>query len=183
MWGRRSTTSTRFPSWVATRSAMVRPKNPEPTTRRSKREVIGCLGYLTERAQPIWRGHGFGVCPGEAGLLPISYPRSQSGRQLPHDSISTLWSQQSHSYHRLCVLHVRSGRAGSAEKRTVQIEETSVPNRRRRKLSTAMSAVAALAVASPCAYFLVYESTSDGKPAEHHEFKQAAVMTDLPNEL
>ncbi|TXA43046.1 hypothetical protein DKM27_03865 [Mycobacterium tuberculosis variant bovis] len=33
-----------------------------------------------------------------------------------------------------------------------------MPNRRRRKLSTAMSAVAALAVASPCAYFLVYES-------------------------
>jgi hypothetical protein len=58
-----------------------------------------------------------------------------------------------------------------------------VPNRRRRKLSTAMSAVAALAVASPCAYFLVYESTSGSKPPEHHEFKQAAVMTDLPGEL
>jgi hypothetical protein len=58
-----------------------------------------------------------------------------------------------------------------------------VPNRRRRKLSTAMSAFAALAVASPCAYFLVYESTSGPKPAEHHEFKQAAMMTDLPGEL
>jgi len=58
-----------------------------------------------------------------------------------------------------------------------------VPNRRRRKLSTAMSAVAALAVASPCAYFLVYESTVGNKAPEHHEFKQAAVMTDLPNEL
>jgi hypothetical protein len=46
-----------------------------------------------------------------------------------------------------------------------------------------MSAVAALAVASPCAYFLVYESTSAPKAPEHHEFKQAAVMTDLPNEL
>jgi hypothetical protein len=46
-----------------------------------------------------------------------------------------------------------------------------------------MSAVAALAVASPCAYFLVYESTSGSKPPEHHEFKQAAVMTDLPGEL
>jgi hypothetical protein len=65
----------------------------------------------------------------------------------------------------------------------VQIEETSVPNRRRRKLSTAMSAVAALAVASPCAYFLVYESTTGSKPPEHHEFKQAAVMADLPSEL
>ena len=58
-----------------------------------------------------------------------------------------------------------------------------MPNRRRRKLSTAMSAVAALAVASPCAYFLVYESTSGSKPVEHHDFKQAAVMTDLPGEL
>nr|WP_308012666.1 PirG [Mycobacterium intracellulare] len=58
-----------------------------------------------------------------------------------------------------------------------------MPNRRRRKLSTAMSAVAALAVASPCAYFLVYESTADHKAPEHHEFKQAAVMSDLPGEL
>ncbi len=58
-----------------------------------------------------------------------------------------------------------------------------MPNRRRRKLSTAISAVSALAVASPCAYFLVYESTSSPKAPEHHEFKQAAVMTDLPNEL
>ena len=58
-----------------------------------------------------------------------------------------------------------------------------MPNRRRRKLSTAMSAVAALAVASPCAYFLVYESTESPKPPQHHEFKQAAVVTDLPGEL
>src|SRR6516165_7550974 len=46
-----------------------------------------------------------------------------------------------------------------------------------------MSAVAALAVASPCAYFLVYESTAGDKPPEHHEFKRAAVMSDLPGEL
>ncbi|QZA17606.1 PirG [Mycobacterium malmoense] len=58
-----------------------------------------------------------------------------------------------------------------------------MPNRRRRKLSTAMSAVAALAVASPCAYFLVYESTAGNKPPEHHEFKRAAMMSDLPGEL
>lgn len=58
-----------------------------------------------------------------------------------------------------------------------------MPNRRRRKLSTAMSAVAALAVASPCAYFLVYDSTADTKPVEHHEFKRAASVADLPNEL
>ena len=58
-----------------------------------------------------------------------------------------------------------------------------MPNRRRRKLSTALSAAAAVAVASPCAYFLVYESTAGTKPQEHHQFKQAAVITDLPNEL
>ena len=58
-----------------------------------------------------------------------------------------------------------------------------MPNRRRRKLSTAMSAVAAVAVASPCAYFLVYEATSGSKAPEHHEFKQAAMISDLPNEL
>ncbi|BBX99122.1 hypothetical protein AWC15_08655 [Mycobacterium lacus] len=46
-----------------------------------------------------------------------------------------------------------------------------------------MSAVAALAVASPCAYFLVYESTSGTNPPEHHEFKQAANVADLPSEL
>ncbi|CAM4389983.1 hypothetical protein MB901379_04814 [Mycobacterium basiliense] len=58
-----------------------------------------------------------------------------------------------------------------------------MPNRRRRKLSTAMSAVAALAVASPCAYFLVYESTEDAKPTEHHDFVRAASVADLPTEL
>ncbi len=58
-----------------------------------------------------------------------------------------------------------------------------MPNRRRRKLSTAMSAVAAVAVASPCAYFLVFDSTSGSKAPEHHEFKQAATISDLPNEL
>src|ERR1700744_4441110 len=46
-----------------------------------------------------------------------------------------------------------------------------------------MSAFAALAVASPCAYFVVYESTSSAKAPEHHEFKRAAVMTDLPKRL
>src|SRR5882724_2320799 len=44
MCGRRSTTRTRLSSCVATRSAIVRPKNPEPTTKRSKRAVIGSKG-------------------------------------------------------------------------------------------------------------------------------------------
>src|SRR6202040_2072079 len=64
------------------------------------------------------------------------------------------------------------------------IEETSVPNRRRRRLSTAMSAVAALAVASPFAYQAVSGLLTDHKPpVEHHEFVKAAGMSDLPGEL
>ncbi|MGH9207989.1 MAG: hypothetical protein ACRD1G_15780, partial [Acidimicrobiales bacterium] len=59
-----------------------------------------------------------------------------------------------------------------------------MPNRRRRRLSTALSAVAALAVASPFAYVAVCDLSADSTSApEHHEFVRAAVMTDLPNEL
>ncbi len=58
-----------------------------------------------------------------------------------------------------------------------------MPNRRRRKLSTAMSAVAALAVASPFAAVGVIELTSTQKTPEHRDFVQAGVVTDLPNEL
>ncbi|MDT5202065.1 MAG: hypothetical protein QOH34_3587, partial [Mycobacterium sp.] len=66
----------------------------------------------------------------------------------------------------------------------VQIEETSVPNRRRRRLSTATSAFAALAVASPFAYVAISNLSADIKPApQHREFVRAAEMTDLPGEL
>jgi hypothetical protein len=59
-----------------------------------------------------------------------------------------------------------------------------VPNRRRRRLSTATSAFAALAVASPFAYIAISGVAADIKPApEHHEFVRAASMTDLPGEL
>jgi hypothetical protein len=59
-----------------------------------------------------------------------------------------------------------------------------VPNSRRRKLSTAMSAVAALAVASPIAAIGVVELTATPQKApEQREFVRAAVVTDLPNEL
>ena len=59
-----------------------------------------------------------------------------------------------------------------------------MPNRRRRRLSTATSAFAALAVASPFAYIAVCDLSADIKPApEHHEFVRAASMTDLPGEL
>src|ERR1700749_5041710 len=63
-----------------------------------------------------------------------------------------------------------------------QIEETSVPNRRRRRLSTATSAFAALAVASPFAYIAVCDLTAKPAP-QNHEFVRAASMTDLPGEL
>ena len=59
-----------------------------------------------------------------------------------------------------------------------------MPNRRRRKLSTAMSAVAALAVASPFAVTAVSDLTASNSPApEQHDFVQAAMVTDLPGEV
>ena len=59
-----------------------------------------------------------------------------------------------------------------------------MPNRRRRRLSTAMSAVAALAVASPAAIVAVSDlSASTEPPTQHRQFVQAAMITDLPNEL
>jgi hypothetical protein len=57
-----------------------------------------------------------------------------------------------------------------------------VPNRRRRRLSTATSAFAALAVASPFAYIAVCDLTAKPAP-QHQEFVRAASMTDLPGEL
>ena len=57
-----------------------------------------------------------------------------------------------------------------------------MPNRRRRKLSTAMSAVAALAVASPVAVVALSDLSAARTP-QHREFVQAAMVTDLPNEL
>lgn len=61
-----------------------------------------------------------------------------------------------------------------------------MPNRRRRRLSTALSTVAALAVASPVAVIAVSElsaqSGNQGGP-QHREFVQAATITDLPGEL
>ena len=56
-----------------------------------------------------------------------------------------------------------------------------MPNRRRRRLSTATSAVAALAVVTP---FAVSALTDLSKPApQPREFRSAAMVTDLPNEL
>ena len=58
-----------------------------------------------------------------------------------------------------------------------------MPNRRRRKISTAMSAVGALAVASPFAVIGAIGLTSGQSAPEHREFTRAAVVTDLPNEI
>jgi hypothetical protein len=59
-----------------------------------------------------------------------------------------------------------------------------VPNRRRRKLSTAMSAVAALAVASPVAVVALSDlSPTHVAAPQHRQFVAAALVTDLPNEL
>lgn len=56
-----------------------------------------------------------------------------------------------------------------------------MPNRRRRRLSTATSAVAALAVVSPFAISAISDMT---EPApQPREFQSAAMVTDLPNEL
>jgi GLTT repeat-containing protein len=61
-----------------------------------------------------------------------------------------------------------------------------VPNRRRRRLSTALSTVAALAVASPVAIIAVSEMSAQAaqdRGPQHREFVQAATITDLPGEL
>jgi hypothetical protein len=59
-----------------------------------------------------------------------------------------------------------------------------VPNRRRRRLSTALSTVAALAVAGPVAVVAVSElSKAPAGGPQHREFVQAASIMDLPGEL
>lgn len=58
-----------------------------------------------------------------------------------------------------------------------------MPNRRRRRLSTALSSVAALAVAGPVAVAAVSEFTAHDDAPQHREFVQAATITDLPGEL
>ena len=59
-----------------------------------------------------------------------------------------------------------------------------MPNRRRRRLSTALSTVAALAVASPVAVIAVSELSAPAQDApQHREFVQAASIADLPGEL
>ena len=58
-----------------------------------------------------------------------------------------------------------------------------MPNRRRSKASTAMSAFAALAVASPVAAVAVTQLSGSSDAPQHREFVQAAMVTDLPSEL
>ncbi|WP_036458105.1 MULTISPECIES: hypothetical protein [unclassified Mycobacterium] len=58
-----------------------------------------------------------------------------------------------------------------------------MPNRRRRRLSTTMSAVAALAVASPFAVVAVSELAARNSAPQHHDFVAASSVADLPGEL
>ncbi|MDD7812393.1 hypothetical protein [Mycolicibacter sinensis] len=58
-----------------------------------------------------------------------------------------------------------------------------MPNRRRRRLSTTMSAVAALAVASPFAVVAVSELAARQDAPQQRDFVAAASVADLPNEL
>ncbi|MFL0178624.1 hypothetical protein [Mycobacterium sp. SMC-15] len=58
-----------------------------------------------------------------------------------------------------------------------------MPNRRRRRLSTTMSAVAALAVASPFAVVAVSELAAHNSAPQHHDFVAASSVADLPSEL
>ncbi|WP_409427649.1 hypothetical protein [Mycobacterium sp. SMC-11] len=58
-----------------------------------------------------------------------------------------------------------------------------MPNRRRRRLSTTMSAVAALAVASPFAVVAVSELAARSSAPQHHDFVAASSVADLPSEL
>ncbi|MGV0625930.1 hypothetical protein [Mycolicibacter minnesotensis] len=58
-----------------------------------------------------------------------------------------------------------------------------MPNRRRRRLSTTMSAVAALAVASPFAALAVTELVAHNSAPQHHDFVAASSVADLPGEL
>ena len=58
-----------------------------------------------------------------------------------------------------------------------------MPNRRRRKLSTAMSAVAALAVASPFAVIAVSELSATHPHPSSTSSSRPRSITDLPNEL
>src|SRR4051812_39430139 len=61
MWSRRSSTRTRLSSSLATRSATVRPKNPEPTTMRSGLGAVTPSDCTVADPPPqdlVWPGRG-----------------------------------------------------------------------------------------------------------------------------
>src|SRR5436190_18700623 len=86
MWRRRSSTRTLSPSSLAHRSAMVRPKNPEPTTTRSGLDKVKLLigrgpVSLARAGARTWnRAHAPGVPHGAdhvARLGPAAAHRAQ----------------------------------------------------------------------------------------------------------
>ena len=115
--------------------------------------------------------------PTATARLDIAYRRIASDR--PRDAaegcdrLTIPYRHFSPSSHTSTVDHVGIARVCAAAhaaraptRRSPYIEETSVPNRRRRRLSTAMSAVAALAVASPAAVVAVSDLSDEHQAAD-----------------
>jgi hypothetical protein len=110
--------------------------------------------------------------------------RARIAARWPRYDLGSDWLtiQYRHSSHSNLIHTIVAG-FEKTEPSSSRFEESPVPNRRRRKISTALSAAGALAVASPFAVMGVIALTS-GQPApEHRDFTRAAVVTDLPNEI
>src|ERR1051326_3355626 len=76
MWSRRSSTSTRRSSRLATRSATVRPKKPEPTTTRS--------GVLTEEGEKLTAVEG----------IPLDLTPRERRQQRPPARVGIRWADR-----------------------------------------------------------------------------------------
>ena len=198
-WDRRSMTRTRlFIARRRVRRSSNRRIPSRPLRGRIGRSAGGAagggvgrsaLGCRVKSSAPRLSDHGASTAGTRAPEVVGCVGGAQSARsQLAHDSASPLWTHQSQPYHRRVGSfggeQPHEGRPTRTDRCQSRFEETFVPNRRRRKISTAMSAVAALAVATPFSAIAVIEATSGAQQApEKHEFVPAAVVTDLPNEL
>ena len=132
-------------------------------------ETVGGLGGDPGRSSHRQQGYptrapvGPTVAPAlasHAGRGPRACRTPDRSRQRCKVAIRSRFDHRhsSHTSHSRTIDHVCQTEQTAT--RSPDIEETSVPNRRRRKLSTAMSAVAALAVASPFALVAVSELTA-----------------------
>ena len=100
--------------------------------------------------------------PGYPTASPVPNPIRAQGR----DSLTITYRHSRPISHTSTIVHV----SAISATRSPHIEETSVPNRRRRRLSTAMSAVAALAVASPSAVIALSDLSKHQAATQHREF-------------